>query len=82
MFDLALRPVPERRVKTRLTCVPGSTREGNIVDGLASRGVHHRRGLFRSLRVAPADFRPGTRPAHPGPEVPGVSWTVVERVLF
>ena len=40
---------------------------GNIVDGLASRGVHHWRGLFRSLRVAPVDFRPGTRPAHPGP---------------
>ena len=54
-------------MKTRLTCIPGSTREGNIVDGLASRGVHHWCGLFRSLRVAPADFRPGTRPAHPGP---------------
>ena len=40
---------------------------GNIVNGLASRGVHHWCGLFRSLRVAPADFRPGTRPAHPGP---------------
>ena len=40
---------------------------GSIVDGLASGGVHHRRGLCRSLRVAPADLRPGTRPAHPGP---------------
>ena len=27
VFGLALRPVPERRVKTRLTCVPGSIRE-------------------------------------------------------
>ena len=40
---------------------------GSVVDGLASGGVHHWRGLCRSFRVAPADLRPGTRPAHPGP---------------
>ena len=40
---------------------------GSIVDGLASGGVHHWCGLCRSFRVAPAGFRPGTRPAHPGP---------------
>ena len=67
VLGLALCLVPGRRcgdvsgLCTRLD--PG----GSIVDGLASGGVHHWCGLCRSLGVAPAGFRPGTRPAHPGP---------------
>ena len=40
---------------------------GSIPDGLASCGGGPSDRPSRSLRVAPAGFRPGTRPAHSGP---------------
>ena len=61
----------------------------NIIDGLASREVHHRRGLSRSLRVALADFRPAHLDhPHRGTsaivfhKASGVFRTVMERISF
>ena len=45
----------------------------SIADGLASCGGGPSDRPSRSLRVAPADFRPGAVPAHPGPAHRGAS---------
>ena len=66
LVDLALRPVPQGGVESFLRVYrarPGRQYPGwpcFLWDTPSDRPS-------RSLRVAPAGFRPGTRPAHPGP---------------
>ena len=67
LADLALCPVPRGGAELSLIVCTGLDLGGSIPDGLASCGGGPSDRPSRSLRVAPADLRPGTRPAHPGP---------------
>ena len=75
LVGLAGCPVPSGRggaVSDRVfrACSGLGLRGGGVPDGLASCGGGPSDRPSRSLRVAPASFRPGARPARPGPARP------------
>ncbi|WKR22700.1 hypothetical protein AIF0345_2654 [Actinomyces israelii] len=73
LVGLALCPVPRGGVELSLIVCTGVDLGGGIPGGLGSCGGGPSDRPSRSLRVAPAGFRPGTRPAHPGPAHRGAS---------
>ena len=80
LVGLALRPVPQGGVELSLIVCTGLDLGGGIPDGLGSCGGGPSDRPSRSLRVAPSGFRPGTRPAHPGPAHRGASAVALQVV--